>query len=452
MSWTIRSTRTRRAAAIDASTALVLAAVVVVLCLIATLPYVGRQRAARAGVARVEIWAWNIAAKSLAELAPSFEAAHPSVELDVKMSGTAMQSRFLLAMASNRGAPDVMQLQEREAGKYTATRRLADLTPWAAKYERDFPTSFWQSCVDDGKVYAVPWDVAPCAVFYKRWIFDRYGIDPALIETWDDLVAAGAKILAASKGETKLMPLAPNGLSVPFQTLMQQNGGGIFDARGRIIFDSPANLETLELIRRMLDSGTCSPISTGQEMKVSYNDDSIACYPVAVWNMIDMKEASKSHAGQWGVFRLPAFRPGGLRNSNQGGSVLVVPAQSAHGPQAEAFIEQAVCTVDGALQQWQHWSLFPAYLPALRDPRFDVPDPFFGGQHVATLFARDIDRVPPLTRTADWDEAEQYVGRTLYDWARTRQDSAAYLRETARGLGERLRRDVASPAPLAAPR
>lgn len=438
--------RRRARAAIDLGTAVMLVATVIVLVLIVTLPYVGRTKASQPGRARVEVWGWNIAAKSLMSLAPTFEARRPDVEMDVKMSGTAMQSRFLLAMASGRGAPDVMQLQEREAGKYTETRRLADFTAWAAKYERDFPASFWQTCVVDGKVHAIPWDIAPCAVFYKRWVFKQHGIDPDKIETWDDFIRAGEQILKASGGRTKMMALAPNGLAVPFQMLMQQNGGGVFDAQGRLIFDSPQNRETLELIRRLLDSGICSPVSTSQELNVSYNDDSIACYPVAVWSMADMKESSKGYAGQWGVFRLPAYRPGGLRNSNQGGSVLVVPAQSQHVDHAAAFIEYSLCTVEAQIKQYTDWALFPAYLPALRDPRFDQPDAFFGGQHIAKLFAEDFERVPPLVRTRDWDEAEQFIGRTLYDWYRDRQDSGAYLRQTTEAMSKRLGRAIAPAA------
>ena len=44
--------------------------------------------------------------------------------------------------------------------------------------------------------------------------------------------------------------------------------------------------------------------------------------------MADMKDSAKSTAGQWGVFRLPALVPGGIRTSNQGGSVLVVRADT----------------------------------------------------------------------------------------------------------------------------
>jgi ABC-type glycerol-3-phosphate transport system substrate-binding protein len=242
------------------------------------------------------------------------------------------------------------------------------------------------------------------------------------------------------------MPMGLNGLGQPFQILMLQAGGGIFNAKGEIIFDSPQNRAALQTVRKLLDSGICASIGTAAgELQVSYNSDSIATYPGAVWMMADMKDSAKSTAGQWGIFRLPALFPGGIRTSNQGGSVLVVPAQSKLVEQASAFVEYSVCTVEGQLKQYE-MGLFPGYIPAQKDPRFiNATDPFFGNQRVAQLFAQDFEKLPVLVRTRDWDEAEQLINRTLYDWALTREDDAAYLKRVARTLSERLARKLADP-------
>ncbi|RYG74159.1 extracellular solute-binding protein, partial [bacterium] len=180
-----------------------------------------------------------------------------------------------------------------------------------------------------------------------------------------------------------------------------------------------------------------------QEANVSYTDESIACYPVGSWNIANIRKSGANRAGEWGVFRLPAFRAGGLRNSNQGGSVLVVPEQSQAVEGASKFVEYALCTVDAQLKQFDAYGLFPAFIPAQRDPRFDRPDPFFGGQHVAKLFTQDFDRVPGLVRTRDWAEAETLIGGLLYDWDRERQDSATWLRRTSKLLSDRLGRELA---------
>ena len=52
----------------------------------------------------------------------------------------------------------------------------------------------------NGHVYAIPWDIGPCAVYYRRSIFRKYGIDPGKIETWSDYIAAGRMIVRESGG------------------------------------------------------------------------------------------------------------------------------------------------------------------------------------------------------------------------------------------------------------
>lgn len=390
----------------------------------------------------VEVWGWNIAAESLDLLVPDFERNHPTVEVRVSRSGANLQSRFLLGMAAGVGAPDVSQLQEREAAKFTATGRLMDLTDLAGQYAEDFSPAFWESGFHDGRLYAIPWDMGPCAVFYKRWIFDRYGIDPDEIETWDDFIAAGVRLRQASGGATAIMPLSSNSLPDLFLILMQQNGGGIFDDAGRIILHSPENEEVLATIRKMVDAGVTLAAS-GPELMASFDGDAIGAYVNASWFMNQIKDnTSPDRQGEWGMMRLPAFRSGGLRASNLGGSVLVIPSQSAQGLEAFRFIEWTNCTIEGQVAQYRNRGLFPAFLPALADPYFDQPDPFFKGQAVHRLLATDLDQIPAVFRTHDWNEGERMLRQTLSRWLSQQQDNGVYLRSVADALGRKIGRTV----------
>ena len=156
----------------------------------------------------VDVWSWNIAAKSLQSTVPDFEKQHPDIQVEITRSGTNMQSRLLLSLAADTGAPDVTQLQQAETPKFIQTRRMLDLTEIAQKHTADFPASAWGNCVYDGKTYAIPWDIGPCAVFYRRSIMKRYGIDVSKIETWDDYIDAGIELVKKSGGKTQLLTLA----------------------------------------------------------------------------------------------------------------------------------------------------------------------------------------------------------------------------------------------------
>jgi lactose/L-arabinose transport system substrate-binding protein len=397
---------------------------------------------------RVNVWGWNIAAKSLKSLTPAFQARYPHVEVSVEMSGANMQTRFLLSLASGTGAPDVMQLQAYESPRFIATERMADLTAVAAKYEKRFPPSSWANCVYEGRVYAIPWDVGPCAVFYKPELFARYGIDPARIETWDDYIAAGRQILEKSGGRTKMLPLSPGNLVLMYEILLQQVDGQVFDRHARIAIDSAQSRRVLDILRRMMDAGICANVDEfSHEWMAGLNNELIASYPGAVWLGGTIKDSSGDYGtskSRWGVFRLPAVERGGLRISNRGGSVLVIPDQCAQKEAAWAFVEYALCTREAQVAQYRNYDLFPAFLPALDDPFFQQPDDFYGGQKVRALFADGVTAVPVLNRTADWVEAVNYTGQSFTKWAVKHEPTGPMLQTLAQKLERRLGREVAS--------
>lgn len=399
--------------------------------------------------ADLQIWAWNIAAASLNMLTPAFAQTHPGCNIHVNMTGANMQSRFLLSLAAGVGAPDLMQLQVREAPRYAITGKLTDLTEVAGKYAQAFAPSFWKDCVCDGRIYAIPWDMGPCAVFYKRPIFEKYGIDPNAIETWADYIEAGKRLLTKSGGKTKMMCL-PTGITNDlFEILIQQNDCQVFDTEGRIAINSPQSAEVIDLFRDLIRSGIGANIEFySHPFMASFRSDTVASYPMAVWFGGIILDYAPETSGTWGVFRLPAFRPGGLRTSNLGGSTLVIPEQCENKEAAWAFIEHALCTHESQVEQYRKFELFPALVTTHNDPFFDEEVPFFGGQKVRRLFALDIDKLPHMERTPDWMEAIRYVTQALSQWANgDLAPSGVFLAELEARLSRRLGRPVSPLSP-----
>jgi ABC-type glycerol-3-phosphate transport system substrate-binding protein len=410
-------------------------------------PAAHRTRVAVAGPGpgEIQVWAWNIAAEALRDLAPAF-VAESGVDVAVVQGGHTMQSRLLLSLSAGVGAPDVAQLENAEAPFYIQTLRMMDLTAVAAQYEAHYPASVWRNCTYENKVYAIPWDLGPCAVFYRRGLFERYGIDPAQIETWDDYIRAGTEILARSEGKTKMLFLSPGQLDIMFEILLQQTGGQLFDNDGNVAVNSPEVLRVLELLRKMYRSGIGADDGLwGHAFFAALHSDAVATYPLAAWFSGILRDHAPETSGNWGVFRLPAFEPGGLRVSNYGGSVLVIPDQCKNKQAAWAFVEYALCTPEVQLQQYRDHDLFPALLTTHNDPFFDEPIPFFDGQRARQVFRQDIELIPSLNRTKDWDEAVRYVRQVLSSWvANGLGDPGQVAEELERRLTIRLGRTAVS--------
>jgi ABC-type sugar transport system, periplasmic component len=248
-----------------------------------------------------------------------------------------------------------------------------------------------------------------------------------------------------------MLMMGANTLRTMFEILLQQINGQIFDDAGRIAINSKECNEVLDVIRKMKLAGICSEVQMwGQEFMAGFNADTVASYPMAVWFAGTIKDTVKDFAGkksEWGVFRLPAMRPGVLRVSNLGGSVLVIPAQCKNKEAAWRFIEYALCTVDGQIDQYKTMSLFPAYLPALKHPVMDEADPFFGGQKVSALFAMDVTKIPPLNRTPAWGEANRYLDQALSQWAASGMHSEGFFATLEQKIQRRLDLDI-SPTSL----
>ena len=393
----------------------------------------------------IEVWAWNIAAASLDKLVPAFNAQYPHVRVNVNMTGANMLVRLMLSLSSGMGAPDVSQIEMINAPRYSLTGRLTDLSPVAMQYADLFAPASWGNCLRDGKVYAIPWDIGPCAVFYKRSLFERYGVEPSAIETWDDYIAAGKGLVAKSGGKTKMLSLPTNDLMSMFEILIQQNGGQVFDDLGRIAVNSPQALQVMRVLKAMLDAGIGTNTQQwGHAYLSSFSSETVATYPMAAWFGGSIKDNAPETAGDWGVFRLPALEPGGLRTSTAGGSVLIIPEQCQHKEAAWAYVRYTLCTPEAQIEQYRNFDLFPALLSTYDAPFFDEPDPFYGGQKVRRLFCQDIEKIPVLNRTKDWREARRYIAQALSHWATNGAGSPEeMLSQLARRLSRRLGREIA---------
>src|SRR3954466_1782576 len=187
---------------------LVAISALVIIILITFLPRWARSsQRVHEGRQTIEVWGWNVAAMSLDRLTGPFEKQHPDIDVVITRNGTNMQTRLMLSLAANTGAPDVTELQQHETPRFIQTKRMLDLTDRASKYQKDFPGSAWGNCVYEGKVYAIPWDVGPCGIFYKRSLLAKHGIDVEQIKTWDDYIDAGKQLLERSGGKSHMLSL-----------------------------------------------------------------------------------------------------------------------------------------------------------------------------------------------------------------------------------------------------
>jgi ABC-type glycerol-3-phosphate transport system substrate-binding protein len=153
------------------------------------------------GKAVVRMWSWyNDQEDQFPKLIEKFEASHSNIKVENRIFGTPDQ--YLPALQAAVAGGDVPEIfaPHTRALTYGAGGISADLKKdLGDDFLKDFFDSANQEYTLDGKQYAVGWMAQTFGLFYNPDLLQKAGVGEDEIETWDDLIAAAAKIRAIGK-------------------------------------------------------------------------------------------------------------------------------------------------------------------------------------------------------------------------------------------------------------
>jgi len=157
-------------------------------------------------------------------------------------------SKLQTAFAAGQG-PDIFIISPGDFLRYYNGGVLVDLTPYmeeAAK--KDFFPNVMETRIVDEKIYGVPMEVDPMAMFYSLKAFEETGLSESdLPKTWDQFLEIAHKL---TKGDRFgcLFETTPNDYqNLTWYPFMWQGGGEIVTRDGKhSAFASPATVQALK--------------------------------------------------------------------------------------------------------------------------------------------------------------------------------------------------------------
>ncbi|MBW8003511.1 MAG: extracellular solute-binding protein [Planctomycetes bacterium] len=129
---------------------------------------------------------------------PDFQAKYPNMKVEFVMSDfAAHHDRLTTAIAAGEGAFEVEAVEVGYIARFVAEGGMTDLSlePFNAG---DMLNSIVKFAVSNattrkGKIVAIPVDIAPAVMFYRKSLADKAGIDLSNIQSWDEYVELGRK-------------------------------------------------------------------------------------------------------------------------------------------------------------------------------------------------------------------------------------------------------------------
>ncbi|MBB3137138.1 lactose/L-arabinose transport system substrate-binding protein [Rhizobium pisi] len=396
--------------------------------------------------ANLTIWSWNVAASALKSTLAGFNKQYPDIKITVEDlgNGQVFDKTLAACAAGGDGLPDIVSIENFEAEIFWSRfpdcfANLKELG-YTPDIQAKFP-DFKRTELEVGDVaYAMPWDSGPVAIFYRRDLYEKAGVDPSTISTWDDFIAAGKKISAANPGV--IMAQADfNGDSEWFRMIANEQGCGYFSTDGQnITINQPACVASLQKVKEMKDAGTLTAANWDEKIQAN-TAGKAASQMYGGWYEGTVRSTSPDLKGKWGVYRMPSLTADGPHAANLGGSSLAISATSANKEAAWKFVNYALGTNEGQVTMLKEFGLVPSLLSAEKDPFVNEAQPYWGGQKVWADILATLPKIVPSRGTAFQSDAEAIFRATQtkffaggYPDAKAALDDAAKQIASATGL------------------
>lgn len=392
----------------------------------------------------LEIWGWQAALDTLKTVDAEFTALHPDITLEyVEREPAATYQQIQLAVTAGTGGPDISVIEDSHLAQFAQLGVLADVTDRVEPYVSQMNSYKWEQATVDGRYYAMPWDSGPVAVFYRRDIFEQAGVDPNSIQTWEDYYEA-AQTIKEKTGVPMFQHAKARNSGRMLEQFLWQRGLGYVNEEGSVILDQdPRIAETLEYLGRFWEEDLAVDAEEWTDAWYrNFAEGKVATHPGAVWMGTFFKSfIAPDAAGAWGVFRLPAWEDSSVRASNDGGSNLVMFAQSEQQEAAWAYIEFHLGREESQLTMYREKDIFPSLETTYDAPFFAEGDPYFGGQSVRELFAQVVQEIPTAgIYSSDYQEMNSLLQQEIQRYALGQQSAEEALEATARAIRDRTRR------------
>jgi arabinosaccharide transport system substrate-binding protein len=347
--------------------------------------------------------------------------------VDVK----AMADRLQAAMQVGAAVPDMVELLNGTLGTFTqgpiGDVKLVDLTDRVAGddlYRRVVRSRFavW---TDRGHVFALPHDLHPVMLAYRRDLVAALGIDVSQLTTWDAFAAVGRTLrdrhLPGDAVARRYMMDLPYDGGDAIKVLLLQRGGGLFDTAGRVTFDSDIAVDTVCWYVRQTrgDNPVGYGCGGGQALARAMLDGLCLFYMCPDWRARQFELDTPSLAGKMALMPMPAWEPGGRRTSTLGGTGLAITAGCKNVDLAWRLAMALYYDPAQVAARYPETEILPPLRAAWTYPELAVPNPFYSDQRIGLAYAALGPDVPEehgsaYTGAANAKMSEAFSNAALY--------------------------------------
>jgi arabinosaccharide transport system substrate-binding protein len=251
----------------------------------------------------------------------------------------ALQGRLQSALQVGAAVPDMVELLDGTMGVFTKGPidgvGFVDLTQRvrSSGLHDQLVTSRFKKWSSRDHIFALPHDVHPVMLAYRRDLVEQLGIDVSRLTTWDEFCRVGRDVSKRDDDHNGIpdhyMLDLPTDGGDALRLLLVQRGGNFFDADGEVTFDSEEAVDVICWYVKQIQGDTriAFPCGWGQNLSKAMLDGLCLFYICPDWRTAQFEADVPSLSGKLALMPLPAWEPGGRRTTTWGGTGLAITKQ-----------------------------------------------------------------------------------------------------------------------------
>jgi multiple sugar transport system substrate-binding protein len=344
---------------------------------------------------------------SLKKILPRFHEENPDIKADFLMNNWGdHHNKLTTNLATGSGAGDVVVVDVTKVGAFVNSGGFVNLSQTydVEQYADKFAPYAWaQGKGADGQQYAIPVDLGPGVLYYRRDLIGSVGVNADQInQDWDAYIDLGRKL---KPNGVYLIASAADVAEAIITTTVEDGDGIYFDANGNSLLTSERFVRAFSVAKTIRDEGLDARVNAwSNEWYEGFKKGTFATQLSGAWLLGHLQNwIAPETAGKWGVANLPE----GILGS-WGGSFLAIPSQSEHKDEAWKLIQHMTLRPEVEIEAFKSIAAFPSLVETYGDPVFSEEIDFLAGQKARLLFA-DIARSIKPVKPAKGDHVARSI-------------------------------------------
>jgi arabinosaccharide transport system substrate-binding protein len=343
----------------------------------------------------------------------------------------ALQGRLQAALQAGADAPDMVELMFGTLGVFTKGPLqdvgFVDLTDRinSAGLRQKLVTSRFSLWSNRDRIFALPHDVHPVMLVYRRDLVEQLGIDVNKLATWDEFCRVGREVVTKDLtgdgiADRYMIDLPPDG-SDALRLLLLQRGVSLFNAKEEVAFDDSRTVDTILWYVHQTKGDQKISVSCGwgQTLARAMIDGRCLFYICPDWRTMQVQADIPSLSGKLAVMPLPAWEPGAIRTSTWGGCGMAITKSCRNPDLAWKLAMKLYYDADQLGARFAATNILPPLKEAWAKPELLQPRPFFSNQPLGQLYAALAPEVPAETYTPFTNQAvarlsEAFTNTSIY--------------------------------------